>query len=53
MTVILWFLALILGVVGVVQLFQGQFILGIVLIVVALGIGPGGFSFFKARSARA
>ena len=53
MSLILWFLALIVGAVGVVQLFQGQFILGIVLIIVAMAIGPGGFSLFKARGARA
>jgi hypothetical protein len=45
----MWLLAVILVVVGVVQLLQGQILLGIVLIVIGLGVGPGGFSFFKSR----
>jgi len=36
--------------VGVVQLLQGQIILGIVLLVVACLVGPGGYSIFKGRS---
>lgn len=46
---ILWILAVILVIVGIVQLLQGQIILGIVLIIVGLGVGPGGFTFFKSR----
>ena len=47
---ILWILAVILVIVGIVQLFQGQIILGVILIVVGLGVGPGGYSFFNSRS---
>ena len=43
---LLWIIAAILVVVGVVQLIQGQIILGIVLIVVGLLVGPGGVSIF-------
>lgn len=46
---ILWLLAVVLVVVGIVQLFQGQMLLGIVLIAVGLAVGPGGFSIFKSR----
>ena len=46
---LLWLLAVILVVVGVVQLFQGQVLFGIVLIVVGLLVGPGGTSVFRAR----
>lgn len=46
---ILWLLAVVLVIVGVVQLFQGQMLLGIVLIAVGLAVGPGGFSIFKSR----
>ncbi|MDN4473113.1 GPGG-motif small membrane protein [Demequina zhanjiangensis] len=43
---ILWIIALIVGIIGVVRIFQRQFLWGIVLIVVALLIGPGGVSLF-------
>jgi hypothetical protein len=43
---ILWILAVILVVGGIVQLFRGQILFGIVLIVVGLLVGPGGVSLF-------
>lgn len=46
---VLWVIAAILVVIGVVQLIQGQIILGIVLIVVGLLVGPGGVSIFNKR----
>lgn len=52
MNFLLWILAVILGIVGVVQLLQGQIIFGIVLIVLAFLVGPGGYSIFKGRSSR-
>jgi TM2 domain-containing membrane protein YozV len=48
---ILWIIAAILVIVGIVQLLQGQIILGIVLIVVGLLVGPGGHSIFNSRRA--
>ncbi len=42
MSTILWVLAVILVVAGVIQLLQGQIILGIVLIIVGGLVGPGG-----------
>ena len=39
---LLWILAAILVIVGIVQLIQGQIILGIVLIVAGCLVGPGG-----------
>ncbi len=50
MNFLLWILAVILVIVGIVQLLQGQLILGIVLIVVGLAVGPGGYSIFSRRS---
>lgn len=47
---LLWLLAAILVVVGIVQLFQGQIILGIVLIVAGCLVGPGGYSIFNRRA---
>jgi hypothetical protein len=46
---LLWILAVILAVVGVVQLLQGQLIFGIVLLVAAALVGPGGYSIFGGR----
>jgi hypothetical protein len=50
MSVILWLIAVVLVIAGIVQLFQGQLLLGIVLIVVGFLVGPGGVSIFKGRS---
>lgn len=41
---LLWIIAVILVVVGVVQLLQGQIIFGILLLVAACLVGPGGYS---------
>jgi hypothetical protein len=46
MLFILWLIAVILVIAGIVQLFQGQALAGIVLIVVGLLVGPGGVSVF-------
>jgi hypothetical protein len=48
---VLWIIAAILVIVGIVQLFQGQVILGVVLIVIGCLVGPGGYSVFRRRSA--
>ena len=50
MGVVLWLMAAILVIVGIVQLFQGQIILGIGLIVVGCLVGPGGYSIFRRRA---
>ena len=47
---LLWVIAAILVVVGIVQLIQGQIILGIVLIVAGCLVGPGGYSIFRSRA---
>lgn len=49
MATLLWILAAILVIFGVVQLLQGAILWGIVLIVVGLLIGPGGISIFSGR----
>ncbi len=48
---LLWLIAAILVVVGIVQLFQGQIIFGVVLIVIGCMVGPGGYSIFRGRGA--
>lgn len=47
---LLYILAVVLIVVGVVTLIQGSLLLGIVLIVAGLLVGPGGVSIFNGRS---
>lgn len=46
MAFILWILAVILVVSGIVSLFRGEVLWGVVLIVVGLLVGPGGVSLF-------
>jgi hypothetical protein len=47
MYAVLWILAVVLAIVGVVQLLQGQIIFGIVLLIAAALVGPGGYSIFR------
>ncbi|WP_199700588.1 MULTISPECIES: GPGG-motif small membrane protein [Jiangella] len=46
MEFLLWILAVILVIAGIVSLVRGQMLWGIVLIVVGLLVGPGGVSVF-------
>ncbi len=46
---VLWIIAAIIVVVGIVQLIQGQIIFAIVLFVIAALVGPGGYSIFQRR----
>jgi hypothetical protein len=46
MVFLLWILAVILVVSGIVSLVRGQMLMGIVLIIVGLLVGPGGVSIF-------
>lgn len=44
---ILWLVAVVLVVAGVVRAVRGDVLVGVVLIVVGLIVGPGGYSIFK------
>ena len=46
MVTLLWILAVVLVIAGIVAIFRGQMRWGIVLIVVGLLVGPGGVSVF-------
>ncbi len=46
---VLWVIAVILAIVGIVQLLQGQVIFGIILLIAAAAVGPGGWSVFRSR----
>jgi hypothetical protein len=47
---VLWVIAAILVIVGIVQLIQGQILFGIILIVLGCLVGPGGYSLFRSRA---
>jgi hypothetical protein len=46
MAFILWLLAVILVIAGIVALFRKEILYGVILIVVGLLVGPGGVSIF-------
>jgi len=43
---VLWIIAVIIGIFGELRLIRGDILMGIVLIVVAFLVGPGGVSIF-------
>ncbi|HEY0891161.1 MAG TPA: GPGG-motif small membrane protein [Nocardioides sp.] len=47
MAFLLWILAVILVVAGIVSLVRGSILWGVVLIIVGLAVGPGGYSIFR------
>lgn len=46
---ILWLIAAILVIAGIVQIVQGQIIFGIILIIIGALVGPGGMSITSRR----
>jgi hypothetical protein len=46
MVTLLWILAVVLVIAGIVAIIRGQMLWGIVLIVIGLLVGPGGVSVF-------
>ncbi len=53
MGILLWIIAVALVVYGIISLINGSILLGIILIVVGLAVGPGGWSIFNKRGTRA
>jgi len=47
---VLWIIAAVIAVVGIIVLISGSVIWGIILLVVAALVGPGGYSIFRRRS---
>ena len=47
MTLILWLAAVVLAIAGIVALVSGSILWGIILLVAACAVGPGGWSIFK------
>ena len=50
MAFILSVIAVIAAIAGIVQLFQGEILMGIILLVVAAAVGPGGWSIWGNRT---
>ena len=48
MTLILFLIAAVLVILGIVRIVRGDVLLGIVLIIVGCLVGPGGYSIFGA-----
>lgn len=44
---LLWILAVLIGIWGIVTLVRGQILLGVILVIVAFLVGPGGVSVFS------
>ena len=47
MATLLWLLAVVLVIAGIVSLLRGEVLWGVVLIIVGLLVGPGGVSIFN------
>jgi len=47
MAFILWIIAVVIAVYGIVRLVRGDILIGIILLIVAAAVGPGGYSIFK------
>ena len=47
---LLWIIAVIVAIIGIIVLISGSIIWGIVLLIVAALIGPGGYSIFRSRT---
>ena len=44
---LIWLLAVVIGIAGIVSLIRGQILWGVILIILAFIVGPGGYSIFK------
>jgi hypothetical protein len=50
---LLWIMAVIVAIIGIIVLISGSIIWGIILLIVAALIGPGGYSIFRGDQAAA
>ena len=46
---LLFIIAAVIAIVGIVQVIQGQILFGLLLLVLACLVGPGGYSIFRSR----
>jgi hypothetical protein len=47
---VLWIIAVVIAIIGVIVLISGSVLWGIILLIVAALVGPGGVSIFKRRA---
>ena len=47
---ILWIIAAVIAVIGIIVLIGGSVVWGVILLIVAAAVGPGGYSIFQRRS---
>jgi hypothetical protein len=47
---LLWIIAVIVAIIGIIVLISGSIVWGIVLLIIAALIGPGGYSIFRGRT---
>jgi hypothetical protein len=47
---VLWIIAVVVAIIGIIVLISGSILWGIVLLIVAALIGPGGYSVFRSRT---
>ena len=47
---VLWIIAVVVAVIGVIVLISGSILWGIILLILAALIGPGGYSIFNRRA---
>jgi hypothetical protein len=47
---VLWIIAVVIAVIGVIVIISGSWLWGIILLIVAALVGPGGVSIFKRRA---
>ena len=47
---VLWIIAVVIAVIGVIVLISGSVLWGIILLVIAALVGPGGYSIFNRRA---
>ncbi len=47
---VLWIIAVVIAVIGVIVLISGSWLWGIILLVLAALVGPGGYSIFNRRA---
>lgn len=47
---LLWIIAVVVAIIGIIVLISGSILWGIVLLIAAALIGPGGYSIFRGRT---
>jgi hypothetical protein len=47
MAFILWIIAVVIAIYGILRLVRGDILIGIILLIVAALVGPGGYSIFR------